>query len=111
MIEEYPTAAKHIKRFTIIDSNPVCHYFPYRIWRAWMKWCCFPLWYFLSHAKHLTGRSLIELSFNSRVTNCFQKTNRSESYHVTRVYRDVKRNPNMRLSTKIVNLLRLDFIY
>ena len=65
-------------------------------------------WNLLSLAPHLFLPDLVEahMARAEHCSDCFQQPKHSECYHVSRIDRFIKRNPDVTLRSQVVNLIR-----
>ncbi len=84
---------------------PVSVCFGCAVRTARIEWSGFSLWRFEYTAKHLRTASLIELTDQTAIPNCFQYSYGTKSGDITCVFRQVKTHAHMTLRSKVINFV------
>ena len=109
MIEENAIRCKESITFSIVSDHPIRvnlgrsigtpgFKLGFLILRGWRR------------AEHLAGRGLIETGFDSASADSLEDPRRPQSGHVSSKFGHVKTDPDMALSSQMIDLIRFDIV-
>src|ERR1043166_2467839 len=109
MVEQKPVTDEQIVAISIIDGHPIGIDLRCCIGALRMKSSILILRRRRA-AKHFAAGRLIKASFYPAAANRLQQASCAQTRDVARILRHIKTDPNVALSAKIINLVRLDIV-
>src|SRR6267143_3660413 len=110
VVKENPIAGKQAVTLAVIHCCPISISFRRSIRRPRMERRILVLWNLVYLAEHFRGTCLIEFRAHTRLANRFENSYRTQTGYVTRVFGNVEAYAHMRLSSEVVDLVRLNTV-
>ena len=112
MVEQNAVAGIYAVGLAVVHRDPVGVKLCHPVWAARIKGCGFLLRNLLHQAVELTGACLINASFGCEAQdpNRLEDAKSAEGVRIGGVFRRLKTNGYMALSTKVVDLIRLHLL-
>ena len=107
MVEQDAVDGIHPVSLPVIACDPVRIHLGGAIRTSWMEWCVFILRW-RSRSKHLGAGGLVETAVESDHSDSLQEARGPEARRVASELGLIEADPNVRLSTEMVNLVGLD---
>src|SRR5215475_9974772 len=110
MVEQYSITSEDSVTLSVIDRGPIGINLGNGIGTARIKGSRLFLWCLQYLAIHFGATRLVKFGLESCFPYRFEKADRAQSRHVSRIFRDVKAHTHMALGREMIDLIGLEAI-